>query len=41
MATNSSSTPSEEQKEKPKQAGRFIIAMIPVKKKPLPPLPAK
>jgi len=32
MATNLSSTPSEEQKEKPKLGGRFIIAMIPVKK---------
>jgi hypothetical protein len=40
MATNSSNTPSE-QKEKPKQDGRFIIAMIPVKKKPLPPSPTK
>jgi hypothetical protein len=41
MATNPSSTPSEEQKENPKQDGRFIIAMIPVKKKPLPPSPTK
>jgi len=41
MPTNPSNTPGEEQKEKPKQDGRFIIAMIPVKKKPLPPLPTK
>jgi hypothetical protein len=32
MATNSSNTPSEGQKEKPKQGSRFIIAMVPVKK---------
>ena len=41
IATNSSNTPSEEQREKPKQGGRFIIAMIPVRKKPLPPTPTK
>jgi hypothetical protein len=41
MPTNPSNSPTEEQKEKPKQNGRFIIAMIPKKKTPLPPLPAK
>jgi hypothetical protein len=35
MATNSSSTPNEQQKEKPKQDSRFIIAMIPKKSRSL------
>jgi len=39
-ATNPSKTP-EGQEEKPNQPSRFIIAMIPVKKKPLPPSPTK
>jgi hypothetical protein len=42
MTTNPSKTPEgQEEKEKPNQPKRFIIAMIPVKKKPLPPSPTK
>jgi hypothetical protein len=40
MATNPSKT-HEGPEEKPNQPSRFIIAMIPVKKKPLPPSPPK
>jgi hypothetical protein len=40
MATNPSKAP-EGPEEKPNQPSRFIIAMIPVKKKPLPPSPTK
>jgi hypothetical protein len=41
MATNPSNTPIDEQKEKPKENGRFIIAMIPMRKKPLPQSPTE
>jgi hypothetical protein len=40
-STTMKDSPAEELKEKPKQSGRFIIAMIPLKKMPLPPLPKR
>ncbi len=41
IAANLSNLATKDQKEKPKQNGRFIVAMIPAKKKPLPDLPAE
>jgi hypothetical protein len=41
VADIAANLPTDDQKEIPKQNGRFIIAMIPMRKKPLPQSPTE